>query len=504
MGSPSLTLFLLLLLRLDPLQGKIHLMAGFVITFTYFRIALTYIYISSNLIDNFFAILAFDGVMGILRVVISSVILCPKLMKPLNLMLCLTKLYALSCLATFPVEFSNKEHMLMLFIFELAVVFCTVMLPRQLISAWKAEIRENLRNAATHRSQCSVETILDHMCDAVVKLQANFRISSPAPKLASLLLKDSTGNALQGMLLTDLMHDEDCQHFLQHITALTGCEENQSSSSFTHARFWDSTCTIVHMKLFFSSFVDEQGERSYRIGICEVTNGESYQRELKSKFPAMVTTEDACQNAAVDTMLASSPCRSDTVSPLPNSHHEAKHFEVTVDALSSELEIIDCSQRFAALCVTKPIGNGMLGWIPNRREAGVFFQWMQERVNAVVNGRENFEAAGKECKFGKLTIMPPCSRAQLGMQYRGRCSLVIVEQQCGGDDDEEDFQVRATLCFEDMKKQAVKEPKAQHSDIGNTVKGTTVFLPAKVSVATSFTETGGTPRVCSSVTLTSR
>lgn len=143
---------------------------------------------------------------------------------------------------------------------------------------------------------------------------------------------------------------------------------------------------------------------------------------------------------------------------------------VTVDALSPDLAILDCSPGFASLCGSRPIGSGLLSWIAT--EADVFVKRLHDLVNAVASGRET----GERLKFGRLALRLP-GRGRLGMRIRGKCLVDIVDHSADISSDDEDeaeeeeedcerASIQAILRFERVKKGP--DVTTSYSDAGST------------------------------------
>lgn len=128
------------------------------------------------------------------------------------------------------------------------------------------------------QSEATVLRLLSALCDAVVTLGPELRISHPAPKLANLLIqnrrdpKDGSRSALVGTNFLDFMVETDRERFRDFMARAPELESSADPepAQALNVHLRDSSGLGVQVQLFHSRFRDRDDQVGHLIGICEV------------------------------------------------------------------------------------------------------------------------------------------------------------------------------------------------------------------------------------------
>jgi len=147
---------------------------------------------------------------------------------------------------------------------------------------WRA-FRCLLEVNRSSKTEMTVLRLLSALCDAVVTLGDDLRISTPAPKLANLLLQGCSMQGLEGSDFLDFMVETDRVRFRQFLAQEPDWADSSNDPAPAQAlnvHLRDTRGKGVQCQLLHSHFQDLGGEVMHLIGICEI--GDAGGRRLDS------------------------------------------------------------------------------------------------------------------------------------------------------------------------------------------------------------------------------
>eukprot|EP00928_Gymnodinium_smaydae_P090561 TRINITY_DN74348_c0_g1_i1.p1 TRINITY_DN74348_c0_g1~~TRINITY_DN74348_c0_g1_i1.p1 ORF type:complete len:668 (-),score=94.56 TRINITY_DN74348_c0_g1_i1:41-2044(-) len=144
---------------------------------------------------------------------------------------------------------------------EVPICLCIIVTTVAAQRTMEAEARATLSGTQASEGKATADALLSVMCDAVVHVDSDFRISEPAPKLAALLLNPSV--KLEGRPMLDMMTCEDAGRFR------SACQAAQSDK---HARTLNANfCTgvsssPVNLRVYIAYYRNFDDKPGYVIG----------------------------------------------------------------------------------------------------------------------------------------------------------------------------------------------------------------------------------------------
>mmetsp|Transcript_41598 Transcript_41598/g.114655 ORF Transcript_41598/g.114655 Transcript_41598/m.114655 type:complete len:462 (+) Transcript_41598:89-1474(+) len=140
------------------------------------------------------------------------------------------------------------------------------------------EVRQRLEVNATRNECGAVGSLLNEVCDVVVKLDASFTMKEDSPRLAALLLRD--GRSLEGKQFQSFLQSEvDQRAFENFASRRPGTAEGMVGA--LRVRMRDSLGNGVEVELFHRQLEDMEGKSVHVVGIWE-------QQDVASAMPATV------------------------------------------------------------------------------------------------------------------------------------------------------------------------------------------------------------------------
>eukprot|EP00929_Paragymnodinium_shiwhaense_P063216 TRINITY_DN31597_c0_g1_i1.p1 TRINITY_DN31597_c0_g1~~TRINITY_DN31597_c0_g1_i1.p1 ORF type:complete len:810 (+),score=147.11 TRINITY_DN31597_c0_g1_i1:125-2554(+) len=127
-------------------------------------------------------------------------------------------------------------------------------------------------DAVSHKASTELR-LLSALCDAVVTLGPDLRISQKASKFANLLFQDGSRNALEGSLFLDFMADTDKQRFKDFVSRSPDWASSTADpmpAQALNVLLRDRWGSGVQVQLLHSHFLDQFDQVSHLLGICEV------------------------------------------------------------------------------------------------------------------------------------------------------------------------------------------------------------------------------------------
>jgi len=229
---------------------------------------------------------------------------------------------------------------------------------------------QNMDTAAT-----LVRGLLDSICDAVVKLDHELRLTETCPALSTMLLRD--GPLAPGMLLTDLLVPDDGERFRSCLSAPSvsglgevGQRSDRAFAGLCHVKLKHRFGSVLPVNLFFSSMALATGQVSYLIGIQEIREEghhdvpDSVDYGLGGTLSDVGAGQDWLPALPEGSIRLMSHRSRSSFSGSESCINEAD-IHVWVDATSPTLTVLDCSSDFALLAVAGPGGTcrAMSEWL---------------------------------------------------------------------------------------------------------------------------------------------
>jgi len=254
-----------------------------------------------------------------------------------------------------------------------------------------------------------VRGLLSCICDAVVKLDHELRLTEPCPALSALLLRD--GPLTLGTQLTDLMLPEDEEHFrcCLSVTSVSGLGEvgegsNRTFAGLCHVRLRHRLASVLPVNLFFSSMALAAGQVSYLIGIQE--NCEEGHHSVPDVADGRLAPLSG-RTAAFDRLTALPEGSVKLMSHRSSSGFsgsdsgEEADMHVWVDSASPTLTVLNCSRDFALLAGPRGPCRALSEWL-------------------------SFPDLSKTIKFARRQVPGPVHvRLKPGMPWSFHCSLSV-------------------------------------------------------------------------------
>mmetsp|Transcript_134445 Transcript_134445/g.326755 ORF Transcript_134445/g.326755 Transcript_134445/m.326755 type:complete len:808 (+) Transcript_134445:67-2490(+) len=223
-----------------------------------------------------------------------------------------------------------------------------------------AQARAKVQARRSDHTSTLVYRILSCMCEAVVRLDADLRLSEPCPKLSSLLLRQ--GPLPPGVRFTDLMPPEDAQHVHECLECEEGplgeeCSDaigtgpDSALAGLCHLRLNTGNTgngSKLPVDLFYSCVPDSEGQLSYLIGIQEDREGQPHYPEVAGGLELASTLETRLLTLP-EAFRREVSAHTSSWSVSERCGNDAEHSYMWVDARSSNLLILGCSIDVALL-----------------------------------------------------------------------------------------------------------------------------------------------------------
>jgi len=263
---------------------------------------------------------------------------------------------------------------------------------------------EFLQARASQQNEAVVHRLLAGMCNAVVRLDHDFRIKERAPRLMTLLsLHHASAKGLEGVPFQDLIIDDSdksafCTRLSDASTFAALLEagdketaQDQTSSACTLPSTLKDACdSHMRVQLFHTTFKDVDNSCHYIVGVRE----QNPEEQGVQRVPVGVGCVSGDQAAALDAETCEASLEPPSQNPtemllsdltFPSSASPTWDASVWVDVYSSRLTVRCCSVGFACLSDPSQPCNEFLMWIC-RDQRQEFLEWLQTSVNASVWG----------------------------------------------------------------------------------------------------------------------
>ncbi|CAE8649272.1 unnamed protein product, partial [Polarella glacialis] len=134
---------------------------------------------------------------------------------------------------------------------ELAVIFMSMAVCVTTDWAFSSEAQVTVESKTSRNVEATAQSLLSVLCDAVVRLGPDFRITTPSPRLAALLLKSPGPLCLEGKVFTDLVHPEDRECIARQLEVNIG-----GPVQLLRIRMPDSDGRLLTVQAFHSTFLE--------------------------------------------------------------------------------------------------------------------------------------------------------------------------------------------------------------------------------------------------------
>ncbi|CAE8617557.1 unnamed protein product [Polarella glacialis] len=126
-----------------------------------------------------------------------------------------------------------------------------------------AEARKKVESRTSRNVEATAQSLLSVLCDAVVRLGPDFRITTPSPQLAALLLKSPGPLCFEGKVFTDLV-PWFCFSFARQLESNTG-----GPVQLLRIRMPDSDGRLLTVQAFHSPFLEMDDRVGHFLGLIE-------------------------------------------------------------------------------------------------------------------------------------------------------------------------------------------------------------------------------------------
>lgn len=253
----------------------------------------------------------------------------------------------------------------------------------------------------SHNERDAKTSLLDAVCDVVVALDTDFRITESSPKLACMLLYHEGTQSLKGDNMLRFLAAQDHERFSEFVKRPLNLQADQNTrggysiAEIIHARMRDSMGSSIEVEIIHSLFLEPDSRVGHLIGIREVSSDgldRWQQRTLREEAPPMVNSNSPRATIQSDESSSS------------GGFERAVHVQVPDEDISVTFDAVtyDVSELTPAL--TNLYGqsfNSVLQFASCMREGAQFIQWLQDAVQAYAYD-EPLPLA-----FREVTLRPP-------------------------------------------------------------------------------------------------
>ncbi|CAE8641446.1 unnamed protein product [Polarella glacialis] len=333
---------------------------------------------------------------------------------------------------------------------ELAVIVVSMAICVTTDWAIEAEARVTVESKTSRNVEATAQSLLSVLCDAVVRLGPDFRITTPSPQLAALLLKSPGPLCFEGKVFTDLVHPEDRESIARQLDSNTG-----GPVQLLRIRMPDADGRLLTVQAFHSPFLEMDDRVGHLLGLIEGSLEEMTSSSPVGTEPVLLQREPppaVCEPAYAASLpmdpvsnrssCSGSSCSSDNSdstfisstlgSAISDSTSGLCHSsdEIAVWLSTSSFEIVRTTPAFKMISGPSPEGDIILDWVrsPERFER-LIQDWMQmmpvqdEAFVAIgIGGEATAAEQVLHMSAGIQIFCPPAARS-CGIQYAAACSL---------------------------------------------------------------------------------
>jgi len=308
-----------------------------------------------------------------------------------------------------------------------------------------AESRARVQAYVASQAEATVNSLLNSLCDAVVRLGPDFQVLSGSASLHTLLLKQPGSMKSFLEAIEQLDHDRfsDYSNSMKHL-------DNCGLAPSLHVGMRDVDRNLVDVQLFMASFLDLDNRHEYLLGIREVSRAEG---EM-GRSSAAADQQDHCILALGSSVMKSRSKASSNASssfgsqPWENYLPEETGEVSVVFNIYSHI-IFHATPAFIGLGGPSTVGANLMTWQVNKSAFETFTQ-------VALNRWSHDEPIPSE--FGRMRLQPGIAKdAQL--EYSADCSVELLFSTGDVSEmSEEDMYARASLT--NVSQRRCKKPKS--------------------------------------------
>ncbi|CAK0862855.1 unnamed protein product, partial [Prorocentrum cordatum] len=264
-----------------------------------------------------------------------------------------------------------------------------------------AQFRAVLEARMSHRVVVAADGLLSRLCDAVVHLGEDFRITKPSPHLATMLHRPSSCGGMGGVLFLDLFQ---CSEERERVQAFL--LRNTPGADALHTSIKDSNDVVVTVQLFHICGRDFDDSFFHVVGVREDEESFRMPPEAPPSHAAPVVAPPG-ESLAADVESVS------TVQLESDSGDLAVYFQL----FEAGCPVEKCSAGFTALTGPSAPGARLLEWMVS---ADSFVQCVQELRDSALRERQGLPLR----RSVRVQLRPPHLRS-LGMELRAAAVLSL-------------------------------------------------------------------------------
>lgn len=234
----------------------------------------------------------------------------------------------------------------------------------------RSEARASVMVKVAAQWEATMSSILLGICDAVVRLDAEFHIRAGSLQLETLLLR-SAGCGLEGIQFQNILSEEDKPRFVEHMERSGGLDAASLASSL-HVNLRDAHGTCVTTQIFNAAFGGEFSAAGHLLGIRELSREEWRPSSLEPAHRKITPEEVPPESAMV--------------------------------WFNQDFTIVHCTPAFTSLGGPSTLGANFSDWIADKGRVGGAIQTF---MNHVANGDTVPHSLG----LGRTTLQCPAAKA---------------------------------------------------------------------------------------------
>jgi len=266
------------------------------------------------------------------------------------------------------------------------------------------EARALVRAKTSSQAETTVNTLLMALCDSVIRLCGDFRITAGARSLETLLLK--TCGSLAATNFLDVLEESDRARFCDHIQDNRKLADD-CPAALVHVHTRDSNGTRVSLQLFTARFTDLNDNVGHLLGILESSREESRLPTgagLNSHSLTMINQLHLSESAI------QSPSTS-SASFLPLAQMGDSLDEVAIWFDVEKLVILQTTPACTTIAGPSCEGTDLRDWLVHRDD---FIAQVRTYCQTLADFHEGYEYAVPTQQIQGLKLQPPTSmRAQI-------------------------------------------------------------------------------------------
>ena len=271
----------------------------------------------------------------------------------------------------------------------------------------RSQARAQLTMMSSSQSETTVHDLLNVICDAVVFLDGDLKVTSPSQKLDGLLLRRTDPGELCGTPFTKYVLDSDVIRFQNFI------EEETGHGHSLHVDMRDQGGAGLSVQLFHTAFHDLFGQKHHIVGVREEMDFRTQRGlPLADTPPPLVSSlwksKGSPSSGSSDELVSIKSCDGEPVA-------------VWVNVIDGDLPIVGCTASFTSVGGPVEQEESFLAWVKGDKSA--FLLWVKTMLND-----QNTESSRK------VNLLP--SRKN-NIEIRTTCTIFAKDDDDSDDDSSE-------------------------------------------------------------------